>query len=416
MQLDGADRARSVRSRLKAAACMLLATGAAQGADPAPTNTIDFTALAYIERISVFEPTVRFTRLYPDGHSFHGQFVYDSITGASPTGALPSGQTQTVTSPSGVVKTISGGEIPTIDFTDARYAVDGEWFKPLQSLTYTLGGHFSREKDYQSIGASGKMSFDLNRKLTTLTVGGGYNQDEIFPVGGTTEGLSAPTVMTGASTNSKHVGSMLVGVSQVLTRRWLVGVSASLTSEQGYLTEPYKVVSVIDAATGVPVQQLTESRPDSRSRYNLQADSVYHFTSDLLYLTYSHYWDDWGVRANSIDLKYRHPIGENVYIEPHGRYYAQSAADFYTYGLVAGETLPDYATADYRLGQLDTVTAGLTVAFRPHDIPGQWTLRAEYMAQNGDGHPNDAIGVQQQYDLFPTLNIFTFVLGYNISY
>jgi hypothetical protein len=38
------------------------------------------------------------------------------------------------------------------------------------------------------------------------------------------------------------------------------------------------------------------------------------------------------------------------------------------------------------------------------------------MAQNGDGHPGEAVGVQRQYDLFPTLNVFSVVVGYNLSY
>jgi hypothetical protein len=420
MQLEDDCSQSPIRGRLKAAACMLLATAGAsrlaRAADPAPTNTLDFTGLVYSERITVVEPTVRFTRLYPDGQSFNGTVTIDAITGASPTGGLPSGDTQTVTGPSGSTKTISGGEIPTVDFKDTRYALDGEWLKPLKSQSFTLGGHFSREKDYQSLGATGKVAFTMNQKLTTLTLGGGYNWDEVFPVGGTTAGLSPPTVMTGVSTNSKRVASALVGVSQVITRRWLLGFSAGLTAEQGYLTEPYKVLSVVDPISGKPLEQLTEQRPDTRNRFNVQADSVYHFDTDLLYLTYRYYRDDWSVRSHTIDLRYRHPIGEDAYIEPHARYYTQSAADFYHWGLVQGQPLPDYATADYRLNQLNTATAGFTVAFRPYGYPGEWTVRAEYIVQNGDGHPSDAIGVQQQYNLFPTLNIFTFVVGYNISY
>jgi Protein of unknown function (DUF3570) len=421
MQLDDRERPPSVRGRLKAAACMLLATGAsrlAQAADPpqSPTDQIDVTTLVYSERITVVEPTVRFTRLYPDGHSFHGDFILDSITGASPSGALPSGQTQTVTSASGTVTTHSAGELPTTSFKDTRYAVAGEWLKPLKSSTWSVGGHFSREKDYQSLGATGKLSFDFNQKLTTLTLGAGYDQDEVFPVGGTTAGLSPPTVMTGSASNPKHLTSALVGMSQVLTRRWLLGVSAGITSEQGYLTEPYKVLSVIDGVTGMPVENLTEERPSSRSRLNLNADSVYHFTENIFYCTYRYYWDDWSVRSNTIDLRLRHPITEDAWFEPHLRYYAQSAADFYTFGLIQGQPLPDFASADYRLGRLDTVTGGFTVAFRPRGFAGEWTVRAEYMAQTGDSHPSGAVGVQQQYDLVPNLNIFTFVLGYNITY
>jgi hypothetical protein len=400
---------------------MLLATGAsrlAHGADaaPAPTNTIDFTGLIYSERITVIEPVVKFTRLYPDGHAFNGQFTFDSITGASPSGALPNGTTQTITGPSGQTKTVSGGTIPTTTFRDDRYALDGEWLKPLKSMSWSLGGHFSHEKDYQSLGINGKASFEMNQKLTTLTLGGGYNHDSVFPIGGTNVGMAPPTEYTGASSNSKHVGTAIIGVSQVMTRKWLLGFSAGITAEQGYLTEPYKVLSVVNAVTGEPDSQVAEERPSSRRRLNVQADTVYHFTQDLIYLTYRYYWDDWSVHSNMIDFRYRHPVGEDAFVEPHLRYYAQTASDFYTWGLVEGQPLPQFATADYRLGKLDTVTAGLGFGFRPHGYPGEWTVRAEYLVQNGDGHPSGAVGVQQTYDLFPALNIFSFVVGYNITY
>jgi uncharacterized protein DUF3570 len=419
MQLTSPERGRSIRPQLRAAACVLLAGAAsrpAQAADPAPTNTVDVTTLVYSERITVVEPTVRFTRLYPDGRSFHGQVIIDSITGASPTGALPSGITQTVTSASGHLKTISGGTIPTTDFKDTRYALDGEWSVPKKTITYTLGSHISTEKDYQSLGVTGKASFDLNSHLTTLTMGAGYNWDEVFPVGGIVSGLSPPGTLTGGSRSPKQVASALFGVSQVLTRRWLVGGSVSLAQEHGYLTEPYKVVSVMNASTGIPQAQLTEERPDTRQRFNVQLDSVYHFTKNLLYVTMGHSWDDWGVRANSLDLNLRHPISDLVWIEPHFRYYAQGAADFFHVGLVAGQPIPEFASADYRLGLLNTTTAGLTLAFKPRDYPGEWTVRAEYLNQSGDSHPDEAIGVQQQYDLSPTLGAWSIVVGYNLQY
>ncbi|HEU4402181.1 MAG TPA: DUF3570 domain-containing protein, partial [Candidatus Polarisedimenticolia bacterium] len=172
MQLETTPRTKYVLGRLKAAACMLLASGApaiAQTADAPPTKQLDVTGLVYSERVSVVEPTVRFTRLFPNGQSFFGQLVIDSITGASPRGSLPSGQTQTVTSASGNVTTLSAGEIPMRKFMDTRLALDGEWLRSFKSFTPTIGGHFSREKDYQSLGINGKTAFDFDHRLTTLT-------------------------------------------------------------------------------------------------------------------------------------------------------------------------------------------------------------------------------------------------------
>lgn len=420
MQLENTPRPGPLRAKLKAATCLLLASAAprlAHGAEAASaaSTQIDLTALLYSERITVFEPTVRFTRLYPSGRSFFGQFALDTISGASPSGLLPSGRTQTFTSASGRTAVISADRLPTVNFKDNRFALEGEWQQPWKRFAYSVGGHISKEKDYQSLGVNGKVSIDFNRKLTTLSLGGGLNQDQISPVGGTSLALSPPGVTTGASSNSKQVQTGLVGLSQVMSRRWLLGLSASFTSEKGYLTDPYKALSIIDRVSGVPIGALSEKRPASRKRKSAQADSVYHFTTNILYLSYRHYWDDWGVRSETIDAKYRHPIAGTGYIEPHVRYYNQTAADFYRFGLTQGQPLPAFATNDYRLGGLQTATAGLTLGFHPKDDGHEWTIRGEYIGQFGDSHPAGAIGAQSRFDLFPTVGVFTVVVGYRFK-
>ena len=273
MQLDAPEPPRAVRAKLRAATCLLLTAVAPRLAhaadappmpkpDPSPTSQIDLTGLFYSERIRVLEPTIRYTRNYFSGRSFFGQLSIDSVTGASPTGTLPSGQIQTITSASGRTRRVAATDIPTAKFSDTRIAVDAGVQQPVKMFAFTLGGHFSHEKDYQSEGVTGDVAIDLNHKLTTLNLGGGYNNDSVSPVGGTSVGLSPPGTVTGVTSNPKHVKSALVGLSQVVSRRWLVGLSGSLATEDGYLTDPYKVLSVVDASTGVPLEPAlrTEAR------------------------------------------------------------------------------------------------------------------------------------------------------------
>src|SRR4029079_7597444 len=82
-----------------ALAVTLLNLPAAVHADNKPTNQLDITTLVYDEqsRAQVVEPLLNVTRLYADGQSLSAQFGLDVITGASPSGALPSGSTQTTT-------------------------------------------------------------------------------------------------------------------------------------------------------------------------------------------------------------------------------------------------------------------------------------------------------------------------------
>jgi len=423
MQLEPTLPPTPVRARLKAATCMLLASVApmAHGADtPAsPSTQVEVSGLLYSERITVFEPTVRFTRLYPSGRSFFGMFTLDTITGASPNGTLPTGQTQTITSASGRTGTVSANQLPMTKFSDHRFALEGGWQQPVKMFNFSIGGHISHEKDYQSLGINGGLSVDLNHKLTNLSVAAGYNNDTVSPVGvgGTSVGLSPPGTLSGVLDNPKHVTSWVFGASQVMSKRWLMGLSVSLTPEKGYLTDPYKVLSVVDGKTGVPVSQLTEQRPDTRNRRSVQANSVYHFTSNILYLSYRHYWDDWGVSSETLDAKYRIPTGDSSYLEPHVRFYTQTAADFYKFGLIKGQPLPTYASTDYRLNAMQGVTVGATYGFRPSGrVAGpEWTVRAEYLGQYGNSYPAAAVGVQQRFDLFPTVNVVSIVLSYKFN-
>jgi len=421
MQLTAASHPSALRARLGAAACLLLASGmpGAARADAGAGNQLDATTLLYAERnrTNVVEPAARLTHTFADGQSLSAQFEYDVITGASPSGGSPSGTPQTTTSASGTVKTVSAGQVPLKDFKDSRYAADLEWQKPfLRSFLSTLGGHFSREKDYQSAGLNGKLSIDLMQRLTTLTLGGGVNRDRVFPVGGIPAGLSDGTAPPGPAARSKDVTTAMVGLSRVVTRRWLVGLNATRTLERGYLTEPYKILSLLDGTTGLITGQRTEDRPERRDRTSLLGSSVYHLTDDVLYLSYRWYRDDWRIRSHTIDARYRHELGNDDYLEPHLRLYSQTAAEFYRFSLVDGTPLPRYASADYRIGALQSVTVGATYGFRVPGHPGEWTVRAEYIGQFGKGHPADAIGVQRDFDLFPQTDTGSLVVGYSIGF
>jgi uncharacterized protein DUF3570 len=408
----------ALRSRLSAAACALIASAAATAARADGTTTqIDAAALIYGEQnlTNVVEPVFRITRVRPGGQSFSAEFGLDVITGASPTGASPSGKVQTVTTPSGQTKSTSASEIPTTTFQDFRGSLALDWTRPLGALVVpTLGAHVSREKDYQSLGVSGKLSLDVLHRRTTLTAGGSVDRDNVFPVGGIVEGLS-DGVATGETSRDKNVTSVLLGVSQVVTRRWLVGLSATRTDESGYLTEPYKVLSVIDSE-GYPISSLRERRPEARRRTSVLASSVYHFGIDVLNASYRAYRDDWGIRSSTVDLKLRHDVGDDQWVEPHVRWYLQHAADFFRFSLNDGAPLPEFASSDTRLGELRTATLGATYGFRLGSRPGELTVRAEYLAQWGDGHPSSAVGVQRTMDLMPLQNIGSLTLGYSVGW
>lgn len=449
-------RVSALRTRLGAAACLLVAAGArsasAQPPDslaastpppdslatpsaPAPDAAapkwqFDGAGLLYSEkgRAKVIEPQARITRLFADGGTFGATLGLDVITGASPTGAIPTTSVQTTTTPSGNVSTQTANEVPTHAFNDNRAGLDLDWTKPFGGwFTPTLGTHASVEKDYRSLGGTAKLSIAMMHKLTTVTFGAGYNEDRVDPRGGTRAPLTDGTVLIGTSPNAKRVRSALAGVSRVLTRRWLFGVTGSRSTEHGYLTDPYKVISVLDS-TGAPIGVLTDARPAARTRYDVLASSVYHLTSNILYTSYRYYWDDWGVKSHTADARYRIEIPNQSYIAPHIRYYFQTRANFFQFGLPQGAPLPEFATSDLRLGDLRTLTLGATYGFHPAGGPGELSLRAEYIRQwgKGSGRASQDTGGEFEdpgaapptgpVDFIPPVDIGSIVIGYSVPF
>jgi len=182
---------------------------------------------------------------------------------------------------------------------------------------------------------------------------------------------------------------------------------------------------------GTPSDQLTEKRPESRSRSGIEASSAYHLDQDVVYTTYRYYWDDWGIRSHTLDFKYRHELGSTTYFTPHVRLYAQTQADFFSGGLQQGVPLPTFASADYRLGPLRSGTLGGTFGFHLPKSPGELTLRVEYIHQwgkgdRGDGETGDVEGPSDDHRssvsstvTHPTVapvDIGTVVLGYSVGF
>lgn len=361
----------------------------------------------------MIEPVVFLRKAIGEDSFLNFRLVYDSMTGASANGATPTDKPQTFTSPSGKTSyTTPAGEIPLSPFHDQRIAIAADWEKPVDRMRRTIYGiNASTETDYSSVGLSAKLLQDFNDRLTTLTVGIAGNYDSVMPVGGApvplqlmSEVVAPPpgSESEGESGQSKIVTDAIIGITQVVSRRALMQLNYSVGYSNGYLTDPYKFVSVIDGSSGATLDYRYESRPDTRLRQSFFWETVYHFNQDVVHFSYRYFWDDWGIRANTADLHYRLELGKGSYLQPHLRYSVQSAANFYVHSLTNTDPVPAYASADYRLGDLTTATVGIKFGM-PVSSHSELSLRLESITQSGDSHPADAIGIQKNYDLFPTI-------------
>jgi len=411
MQLN---KSKSIRQLLTAATSTLLA-GTAQHvmAEEKIPWQVDSAFLYYAEkdRVTVLEPVAAVRKDLGDDEFIGVRLVFDSMSGASPNGAIPTDTAQTFTTPSGnSTFTTPAGETPLDDsYQDVRAALSGEWETPLdEHLKTVIGANYSTERDYSSVGLSANLAWDLNKRNTTLTTGISMSHDQVSAVGYIPVGLTAVPTQSGVQKSlqsmeeSKDIKELLFGITQVIDPKTLLQFNITLADEQGYLTDPYKILSVLDNNGQLRANDpyIYEKRPDSRRRQAVYLKANHQFNTDVVQASYRYYQDDWGISSHTLNLHYRYElVGGRHYLQPHVRYYIQDKADFYHYSL-QDNNIPTYASADYRLGDMSTTTLGLKYGLVLGEFH-EFGARLESMKQQAEGDApfpdNTAIIFQLNY-------------------
>jgi hypothetical protein len=434
MQLSRKKR-RRLRRTLWLSGCTLLGSMPNAMADKGEW-AIDSSVLFYSEvnGIMAVEPVILAKQDLGDDANLNLNVVYDSLSGATPTGGMPSSKVQTVTGPSSKqvqLSTIAPGQTPVNRyFKDSRLAMKATWSRPLdEQWRLDLGGSASVEDDFQSVGGNATVERTFDEKNTTVSAGLAYEFDSIKPIGGVPAPLGvvpAGATVPVANSRSKNIKDALLGVTQVMDEHWLLQMNFSYGDDSGYLNDYYKQVSVIasqatgQTAQGDPLYQIYENRPSSRSQRALYLRNKVYLGGDVLDVSLSHSWDTWDVVANTLDARYRWALGDESFLQPHLRFYKQSAAYFYQRGLLDSGAIPIYVSADYRLSAFTARTIGLE--YGTQVVINQWlpvgtfTVRYEHYRQSGGSDPLVDIGTQQNFSLFPGLSANIVQLDYSFEF
>jgi hypothetical protein len=384
-------------------------------------------------RVTSVEPVLQLSNTDEQERTISINIAYDSLSGASPNGAAISDQVQTFTSTSGGGSTsyssnqsaqtttnasgrnlatrdgdddddddddeyeegavsqysVNPGDVPLDpNFEDQRFAFSINIAQPVsRTLESSFGVSYSKETDYQSVGMNGGATFLMNQKNTQLGVFFGLEKDEITAGGGTPLGLSSTRdELKVSDSEDKLVLDMLVSLTQTLSPNAIMQANYSISQSSGYHTDPYKIISIIDA-DNLPVDYVFEHRPDERTKQSLYAAFKYHMFGDTFEASYRYMWDDWDVTSQTWETKYRLNLG-HFYIQPHYRLYKQSATDFYVDSLNATDSAPQFASSDYRVGELTTQTVGGKVSWR-FSQDQALSLRLERYQQTGESDAAD---------------------------
>lgn len=327
-----------------------------------------------------------------------GNYIYDGISGATPTGA----------------PTLHGEkDFATASIEDIRRAGFIEAAFKLNQHTFTPQLAYSEESDYRSVGVSLNHSIDLNEKNTTLTWGISHAFDQVLP----NPGESITTKQ------DKNATDFLLGITQLLGPNTIFRANLTLGYSHGYLSDPYK--RAYFEADGVIYDHPDETDPifrytvwpEIRPRHKFRQVaylSLQHFVTPLqgaVEVSYRFHHDDWDVIANTLTLQWHQKIGKHVTLSPLFRYHQQTEASFYGTRFPGDPAyppgLPDsalYATpqhysADYRLSALDSYTFGVSASIQLHE---KVSLEFGYKRYEMSGRDRETNAGQ-----YPSAHVFT---------
>ena len=281
------------------------------------------------------------------------------MSGASPWG--------TVLGPDGKPELIMSGATIHESRTEVNLGATHYGEDSSASLTLTR----SEEDDYtaNAISVSGEWTF--NDDLTTLSLGLSYSSDNIEPT---------DAIAYGRVTREERISrSASAGISQVIDRSSAVYAGLSVTEDEGYLSDPYKLRDVrpgerLESALGVRYRRFFDGR------------------NAALHLDYRYFGDDWGIDSHTLHTSWYQSLGHAFQVVPNVRYYSQSEAEFYR-TFDDFRLPPDAAqSSDFRLSAYGAFTFGLKAIFQQ---PG-WSLtigadryvaQGKYGLSSGASHP-----------------------------
>ena len=219
----------------------------------------------------------------------------------------------------------------------------------------TLAVGASSEPDYKTHSLSLDIAQETFGGMTTVNLGFTRAADEVGKIG--------DAAFFDRATHWQY----RVGVTQILTPKWLASVNLEAISDTGYLGNTYRVARVFGAA--VP-----ERHPRTRSSRAVKFRAIGDMGQrDSVRAEYRYYWDNWDVKAHTLEAGYSRYLGESFLADGFVRYYKQSAALFYSDNAQSETT---YVSRNRQLSDFDNFVVGGKLTFDWKKQPGLYDLKA----------------------------------------
>ncbi len=248
--------------------------------------------------------------------------------------------------------------------------------------------------------------------------------DSVRPIGGAPKPGSDVSLFEKNGDHSKTDANLILGVTQIMSQRWIADFNLSYDRETGYLNDPYKLISIIDSV-GNTLGYLFEKRPGERSRKSAFLENRVAADHTMVALSMRYMTDDWGIHSETAQLRFRWwNAPRTYYLEPQLRWYQQTAASFYTPWLTGSDTgnvgdTINAASSDQRLSAFRAITVGLKYARKFESEsgldPAELSVRLQYYDQMQTKKLATPVGLEG-LDLYPGLRAFMLQFEWKFQY
>ncbi len=194
--------------------------------------------------------------------------------------------------------------------------------------TYNLSYTNSTERDYISNTEHFSLSQDMFGDLTTISLGFTDSRDKIGENNGT---AFKPDVTWLGHAESRGYEA---GLSQIITKNLITGVSFEVITDQGLLSNPYRSIRYLDqgqGASSLGYALASQVYPNTHTSTAVEVRARYYLPyRAAAALSYRYFSDTWGIHASTIETSYTQPISNRWILEGRVRHYSQNHADFYS--------------------------------------------------------------------------------------
>jgi hypothetical protein len=218
----------------------------------------------------------------------------------------------------------------------------------------TLATARSREPDYTADAASVDVAQEVFGGMTTISLG--------YTRGIDTVGKNGTLGQFDVAGHWRY----RIGVTQVMTPRWLVSLNAEALSDEGFLGSPYRAARVFGAA--VP-----ERNPRTRSARAIKLRAIGDIGwRSAVRVEYRYYYDTWDIHANTAELGLRRYFGDAWLADGYVRAYSQDRALFYSDNATSETT---YVSRNRQLSTFHSIGLGAKLAYTAARVAGRYEIK-----------------------------------------